>query len=299
MDISVAGLFGVAPRSDAGYVKAFAQTTEALGFGGLYLPEHVVFFPSYESSYPYSDDGAPTWGPETGIYDPLFVAVAAAQVTTTLRFVTGVLIVPQRPALLTAKELLTVDHFTGGRFELGIGAGWSWEEYAALGVPFKQRGRRLDEYLDAMRAAWTDERASYHGEFVSFENAVMNPKPITPGGPKIIVGGDSPAAMRRAARRGDGWYGWWVQDDIERHLDQLRSIVAEHDRDVDDPAFSLRLGRPLTTESPDEIAALVARAEALGVDELVLAAPIRPSAMEDGLASLAAATGLDASAQPS
>ena len=78
MDISVAGLFGVSPRSDAAHAVAFAQAAEALGFRGLYLPEHVVFFPEYESDYPYTDDGSPTWGPELGIYDPLFVAVAAA-----------------------------------------------------------------------------------------------------------------------------------------------------------------------------------------------------------------------------
>lgn len=292
MDISVAGLFGVSPRSDAAYAVAFAQATESLGFRAVYLPEHVVFFPEYESDYPYTDDGSPTWGPELGIYDPLFVAVAAAQATTTLRFVTGVMIVPQRPALLTAKELLTVDHFTGGRFELGIGAGWSWEEYAALGVPFERRGKRLDEYLDAMRAAWTQDRASYDGEFVSFENAVMNPKPITPGGPPIIVGGDSHAAMRRAALRGDGWYGWWVQDDIEAHIGDVRRIVAEHGRDVDADDFSLRLGRPLTTETPDEIATIVERARALGLDELVLAPPIGTRDHEAQLAALADATGL-------
>ena len=294
MDISVAGLFGVSLHSDPGYVKDFAQTTEALGFRAMYLPEHVVFFADYESAYPYTPDGSPSWGPDTGIYDPLFIAAAAAQVTTTLRFVTGVMIVPQRPALLTAKELMTLDHFTGGRFELGVGAGWSHEEYAALGVPFERRGKRLDEYIDAMRVAWTDDRATFTGEFVSFENAVMNPKPITPGGPPVIVGGDSHAAMRRAALRGDGWYGWWVQDDIEAHVDDVRRIVAEHGRDVDADDFSLRLGRPLTTETPDEIAAIVERARALGLDELVLAPPLGVRNHEAGLEALAEATGLSA-----
>ncbi|MEM9465157.1 MAG: TIGR03619 family F420-dependent LLM class oxidoreductase [Actinomycetota bacterium] len=292
MEISVAGLFGVSPRSDPGHVRAFAQAAEGLGFRGLYLPEHVVFFPSYESSYPYTDDGAPAWGPDTGIYDPLFVAVAAAQATTTLRFVTGVLIVPQRPALLTAKELLTVDHFTGGRFELGIGAGWSWEEYAALGVPFERRGRRLDEYLDAMRVAWTQERATYDGEFVAFENAVMNPKPVTPGGPRVIVGGDSAAAMRRAVRRGDGWYGWWVQDDIEAHVVELRAIADEHGRDVDGDDFSIRLGRPLTSIDPAEVAIIVERAAAMGVDELVLAPAIGTRDVDGDLSGVATAAGL-------
>jgi len=292
MDISVAGLFGTSPRSDPGHVRAFAQAAEDLGFRALYMPEHVVFFPSYESSYPYTEDGAPTWGPDLGIYDPLILTAAMAQVTTRLRFVTGVMIVPQRPALLTAKELLTLDHVTGGRFELGVGSGWSWEEYEALGVPFERRGRRLDEYLEAMRTVWTEERATYSGEFIAFEDAVMNPKPITPGGPSILVGGDSPAAMRRAARLGDGWYGWWVGDGTERHLDGLRRIVADHGRDVDHPDFSLRLGRPLTTESPDDIAEIAEHARSLGVDELVLAPPIGTRDVEAHLARVAAAAGI-------
>lgn len=295
MDVSIAGLFGVTPRSDPGYVKAFAQASEALGFRAMYLPEHVVFFADYESAYPYTPDGSPAWGPDTGIYDPLFIAAAAAQVTTTLRFVTGVMIVPQRPALLTAKELMTLDHFTEGRFELGIGTGWSHEEYAALGVPFERRGKRLDEYLDAMRVAWTDDRATFRGEFVSFENAVMNPKPITPGGPKIIVGGDSRVAMRRAAERGDGWYGWWVHDDIEAHVATVRAVVEEHrgSRAKDD--FSLRLGRPLDAENLDEIRAVVDRARAMRLDELVLAPPISTRHFEQQLAAVAEAAGLASS----
>ena len=287
----MAGLFGVTPRSDPGYVKAFAQAAESLGFRALYLPEHVVFFADYDSAYPYTPDGSPAWGPDTGIYDPLFIAAAAAQVTTTLRFVTGVMIVPQRPALLTAKELMTLDHFTEGRFELGIGVGWSHEEYAALGVPFEQRGKRLDEYIDAMRVVWTDDRATFHGEFVSFENAVMNPKPITPGGPKIIVGGDSRAAMRRAAERGDGWYGWWVQDDIEPHVDEVRQVAIDHGRAIDDATFSVRLGRPLTAETPDQVATIAERARTMGIDELVLAPPISTRDFEAQLTALAETVG--------
>ncbi len=128
MDISVAGMFGNSPRRGVGFIRDFAQAAEELGFRSLSVPEHVVFFPSYASSYPYTEDGSTNWGPETGIFDPLFVCTAAAAATSTLRFVTGVLIVPQRPALLTAKEVMTLDHFTEGRFELGVGSGWSWEE---------------------------------------------------------------------------------------------------------------------------------------------------------------------------
>lgn len=292
MDISIAGMFGNSPRRDFGFVRAFAQAAEGLGFRTLFAPEHVVFFPRYESKYPYTADGAPNWGPDTGIYDPLLVCQAAAGATSTLRFCTGVLILPQRPALLTAKEVLTLDHASEGRFELGVGSGWSWEEYAALGVPFARRGKRLDEYIEAIRTTWTEDRASYHGEFVSFDDVVLNPKPRRPTGVPIIIGGDSAAAMRRAARLGDGWYGWWAQDDLAAHLDRLHEIMAAHDRAVTDDDFSFKLGLPLGAESPDEVTTKIDHARSLGVEELVLAGPVPTSTFEESLASLAAAAGL-------
>lgn len=293
MDISVAGMFGNSPRRDGGFVKATAQALEGLGFRALYAPEHVVFFPAYESKYPYSEDGSARWGPETGIYDPLFVAMLALDATSTLRFCTGIVILPQRPALLSAKEALTLDHFSGGRFEFGVGTGWSWEEYAALGVPFEQRGRRMNEYIEAMRVAWTDERATYHGDFVSFDDVVLNPKPVTPGGPPIIVGGSAPAAMRRAARMGEGWYGWWPDHyDIEAHTTELQAVLAAEGRSMDDADFSCRIGVPLTTETPDEVAAKLETLRRLGYDEAVVSGPLPTKGLEETLTGLAEVAGL-------
>lgn len=290
MDISIAGMFGNSPRRDLGYVRDVAQSAEALGFRALYAPEHVVFFASYTSAYPYSSDGAPAWGPETGIYDPLFVFQAAAAVTSTLHFCTGVLILPQRPILLTAKEVLSLDHLTSGRFELGVGVGWSSEEYAALGVPFARRGRRMDEYLKVLEMVWTEEQSSFDGEFVSFEGLVLNPKPVTPGGPPIIVGGNSAPAMRRAARSGAGWYGWWTDQDLADELDDLRRITAEH-RVGDDP-ISVRIGLPTGSGSPDEIAERVEEARSLGVDELVLAPLVPTRDPDQAMAAWAEMAGL-------
>ena len=292
MHISIAGFFGNSPRRGLSFARDFAQALEELNFRTLSLPEHVVFFPTYESDYPYTDDGEPNWGPDTGIFDPLFVAQALALTTTKLRFITGVLILTQRPALLTAKEVLTLDHFTDGRFELGVGSGWSWEEYSALGVDFARRGRRLDEYIEALRVAWTDDRATYTGEFVHFENAVMNPKPITPGGPPIIIGGDSPAAMKRAAVLGDGWYGWWAQPDIKAHLGQLGETLNAHGRDLSDEDFDFKLGLPLSEINPSEIEAKVELAASLGVDELILAPPIPTKDFRTHLQLVARAAGL-------
>ncbi len=292
MEISIAGMFGNSPKRDGGFVQAFAQAAEDLGFRALYAPEHVVFFPSYASKYPYSADGIPGFKADVGIYDPLFVAQVAAEATTSLRFCTGILILPQRPALLTAKEVLTLDHLTGGRFELGVGSGWSWEEYAALGVPWERRGARMDEYIEIIQLVWREQRASFAGEFLSFEDVVLNPPPLSPGGPPIIIGGDSPAAMRRAARVGDGWYGWWAQPDLRAHLDTLHAILTGHGRSIEDPDFSLRLGLPLSTETPDAIAARVDEARSLGVQELVLAPPIPTTGFEARLEAYAEAGSL-------
>jgi probable F420-dependent oxidoreductase len=190
VEIGLNYAFGTSSLHDAAYLKDLVQTVEELGFGSLWMPEHVVSFPSdhYQSKYPYSDDGSVPWRGDLSLHDPLMVTIAAAQHTSTLRFGSGIVILPQRPPLLTAKELMTLDHLTGGRFEFGVGGGWSSEEYQALGVPFDNRGKRFDEYIEAIRTAWRDQPASYQGRFVEFSDVVLAPKPLTPGGPKMLIG---------------------------------------------------------------------------------------------------------------
>ena len=114
MEIGITGMFGSSPRRDMGFVREYAACCESVGFAALYLPEHVVFFSSYRSAYPYTQDGSTNWGPDTGIYDPLITATVAAGVTDRLRLVTSILILPERPALLTAKEVMSVDHTCRG-----------------------------------------------------------------------------------------------------------------------------------------------------------------------------------------
>ena len=109
MQFGIAATFGGSPKRDIGFLKEFAVACEEVGFDALYAPEHVVFFASYDSKYPYTPDGSPNWGPDTGLYDPLFVCAVAGMVTTRLRLATSVLILPERPALLTAKEVMTLE----------------------------------------------------------------------------------------------------------------------------------------------------------------------------------------------
>ena len=292
MKIGLASPFGNSVGRDIGFVKEFAQCIESIGFNSLWFPEHIVFFSAddYESKYPYSKDGSPPWKDGMGIYDPLLLTAVAAEVTTTLRFSTSVLILTLRPAMLTAKEVLTLDHITEGRFEFGVGSGWSAEEYAALGVPFERRGKRFDEYIEAIRVAWREEKADYQGEFVAFNNVVLGPKPITPGGPPFLIGGDSVPAMKRAARLGDGWYGWWADYELEPHLAKLHEQLEQHNRS-DDKNFLLKLGLPFKG-TPDELPAKVEEARRLGVKELVLSVPISSKRLQQDVELWSQAAGI-------
>ena len=118
MKIGLNYAFGSHPLHDVGYLRSLVQTIESLGFCSVWMPEHVVGFPAdrYRSKYPYSADGSVPWRGDLSLFDPLFTAAAAAQMTTSLRFGSGIVILPQRPPLLTAKELMTLDHLSGGRF---------------------------------------------------------------------------------------------------------------------------------------------------------------------------------------
>ena len=292
MKIGLASPFGNTANRDIDFLVEYSQAIEETGFNSLWLPEHVVFFSPefYESKYPYSKGGEPPWKAATGVFDPLMLAAVAARATKTLRFSTSVMILPQRPALLTAKEVMTLDHVAKGRFEFGVGGGWSSEEYAALGIPFERRGKRFDEYIEAIKAVWRSEKASYHGEFVSFQDAIMLPRPYTEGGPPFLIGGDSDAAMKRAARIGDGWYGWWAHYELEPHLEKLRGYLAEYGRE-NDPNFRLKLGIPFKG-TPDELPAKIEEARRCGVEEFVLSVPISSKRLATDLELWSQAAGI-------
>jgi probable F420-dependent oxidoreductase len=184
-----------------------AQAAEAAGFESIWTVEHVVVPHAYQSRYPYSESGRMGSGFEDfPIPDPLIWLAYVASATRTIKLGTAILILPQRNPVVTAKAVATLDHMAGGRrVLLGIGVGWLAEEFATLGVPFADRGPRTDDYVGAMRALWSQECASYHGRFVSFDKVFCRPLPPE-GRIPIIVGGDTSAAARRAGRLGDGYF---------------------------------------------------------------------------------------------
>jgi probable F420-dependent oxidoreductase len=197
--------FGNNTYPDPQGARRVARAAEAAGFDSLFAVDHVVFPDNYTSTYPYAPSGRLPGGPESPMPDPLIWMTWVAAATTRLRFMTGVIILPQRNPLVLAKQVATMDHLSGGRIELGIGVGWLKEEFDAVGVPFERRGKRADEYVAAMRVLWSRDAASFNGEFVKFDTVSCNPKPVR-GAVPILVGGHSEAAAKRAGRLADGFF---------------------------------------------------------------------------------------------
>lgn len=197
--------FGNIAFPDAAGAARLARAAEAAGFDLLFAIDHVVLPQHYDSVYPYSADGRMPASGTAPYPDPLIWLAFAAAATTRLRLGTGVLILPQREPLALAKQVATLDAMSGGRIELGIGVGWLREEFAAIGVPFNERGKRADDHIRAMRALWAQDGATHHGPFVNFAAVNCNPKPVH-GSVPIMIGGHSEAAARRAGRLGDAFF---------------------------------------------------------------------------------------------
>ena len=174
---------------------------------------------------------------------------------------------PQRNPLILAKELATLDRLSGGRVELGLGVGWMKEEFDALGIPWERRGARNDEYIAAMRALWSGPHAEYHGEFVDFDPVTCSPRPVN-GNIPVIVGGDSPAAIRRAANIADGYFPG--EGDAER-LGQLIQKVKQATEDAGRDPAQLEINAMFGAQFADPAAGLEQMAN-LGVDRVMVPA---------------------------
>ncbi len=261
--------FGNNTFPDAAGAARLARLAEEAGFDSVFAVDHVVIPEDYASTYPYSATGRLPGSGASAYPDPLIWMAFAAAATTRLRFMTGVIILPQRNPLVLAKQVATLDHMSGGRIELGIGVGWLREEFAALGVPFERRGKRADEYVAAMRALWREDGASFSGEFVNFQRVSCNPKPVA-GSVPIIVGGHSEAAARRAGRLGDGFFpSIGAQVDTMPLLDVVRRAAEAAGRDPG--AVEMITGCPdaLPGSGKDPLAAVEER-RARGIGRIVL-----------------------------
>jgi probable F420-dependent oxidoreductase len=237
---------GVSPAaaslSDPAYLAQVAREAEAAGLDSIWIPDHVVIPVEYRSRYPYQSYEDDTFArypwDETAFPEPVTALAFAAAMTERVELCTGVVILPERNPVFLAKQCATVDRLSGGRLRLGVGIGWLREEFDAVGVPWERRGRRTDEAIQAMRALWTQDEASYAGETVSFERIRCRPAPVAPGGVPIIVGGHSDASARRAGRLGDGFLPIVASGDsfaaeTAHRLDVMRAAAEEAGRDPD------------------------------------------------------------------
>jgi probable F420-dependent oxidoreductase len=211
------------------FMTTVGPALEERGFESVWVAEHVVMFDDYESRYPYADTGRFPAGGDVGLLEPMTALAAIATTTTTLRLGTGICLVSQRNPVYTAKQVADVDVMSGGRVDFGVGIGWLKEEFDALNVPFERRAKRADEHLEVMKRLWTGETASYDGELYTLPPTRLYPKPAQQPHPPIHVGGESDAALRRAARLGQGWYGFnRTPDETVEALERLdRALDAE------------------------------------------------------------------------
>jgi probable F420-dependent oxidoreductase len=217
---------GYFPTHDAVGPGAFARLIEEHGFESLFVAEHTHIPASRESPYPGGGDLPRKY---SHCYDPFIALTAAAEATTRLRVGTGICLVIERDPITTAKEVASLDHLSGGRFEFGVGAGWNREEMANHGTDPRKRMRVMQERIEAMKAIWTQDEASYQGEFVNFERIWSWPKPVQRPHPPVLVGGDGPTVIDRVLAFGDAWFPNYSEEILTR-ADELRTKA---DRPID------------------------------------------------------------------
>jgi len=219
------------PFSTPELLAVIGAEAEQRGIGTIWVGEHVVLFEEYASSYPYADDGRIPAPAGTGLLEPLNTLSFLAAHTTTVRLGTAMVLLPQRNPVYTAKEVSTLDWLSNGRVDLGVGVGWLEEEFDAVNVPWPQRGRRTDEYLEVLRTLWCDETSAYDGEFYSLRPCSMFPKPVQAPHPPIHIGGESRAALARVARAGAGWHTFnRTPGQLAGPLGTLDALLAEQGR---------------------------------------------------------------------
>ena len=251
--------------TDPAAVRAFAQGVEELGYRHITAIDHVIqAAPSGDTSWQGNYDR------DKMFHEPLVLFGFLAAVTQHIELTTAILILPQRPTVLVAKQAAEIDILTEGRLRLGVGLGWNAIEYTALGQDFTNRGRRVAEQLDVMRMLWTNELVSYEGEWHRIDNAGINPLPVQQPIP-VWFGAFAPPAIRRAARLGDGWFTnpfHRAGDDARQDIAILREAAAAAGRDP--AAVGIDATLAIGDRGPEEWAAEAAEWRAMGASHLTV-----------------------------
>ncbi|HXH23265.1 MAG TPA: LLM class F420-dependent oxidoreductase [Dehalococcoidia bacterium] len=244
-------------------VRDYAQAAEDLGFTHLVAYDHVV------GAHPERPDGRPWRGPYTHqslFHEPLVLFAYLGAITRTLEFASGIIILPQRQAVLVAKQAAEVDVLTGGRLRLGVAVGWNPVEYEALGETWENRGRRIVEQIAVMRALWTQEVVDFHGRWHHITKAGILPLPVQRPIP-VWMGGMSEPVLKRVARLADGWFPQFRPGDAARQtLERLREMILAAGRKPEDVGIEGRLG--VANATPDDWAKGVEAWRELGATHL-------------------------------
>jgi probable F420-dependent oxidoreductase len=244
-------------------VHELARAAEERGLYSLYIPEHTHIPISRRTPPPTGDDELREEYKRT--VDPFVALAAAAVVTERLRIGTGICVVAQREPIVTAKAVATLDALSDGRFDFGIGFGWNHEEMENHGVDVKRRRDQVREHMLAMKALWTDDVASFDGEFVHLEPSWSWPKPVQPGGPPILIGGAAgPKLFSQVAEYADGWIPIGGAG-VRAALDDLRAACDTAGRDYD----TMRIVPFGTVPDPGKLEYYAS----MGIDEVVLRVP--------------------------
>lgn len=217
-----------------------ARAADTSGWYGITVSDHIAYLKQLRSPYPYTEDGAPGWQPETSWPDPFVTIGALAAATSNLHFTTNVFVAPLRDTVAVAKAVATAAVLSGERVSVGVAPGWCEEEFEIAGRDFRSRGKRLDEMIPALRALWSGDWTSAGGDHVAFPELKIAPTPASRI--PIYVGGDTPVALRRAARLGDGWIGTLYQpDEAEAKVQELRGYLESEGRAGEDFEIILSL----------------------------------------------------------
>jgi probable F420-dependent oxidoreductase len=261
------------PIADPDFIVRYSQLVERMGFESLWTIDHAVMCVEYDSRYPYKTTGRTPIPADESMPDPLIMMSLIAAVTKTIRLGTSMLILPQRHPLILAKEVASLDQYAKGRITLGIGVGWVKEEVEVMKQNFHDRGRRANEWIEILKALWTQPVAAYEGEYFQFGGIVSNPKPAQEGGVPIMIGGHSEAAARRAGKYGDEFYPHWStrgpnEDELARLWPIVMQTAEENGREPSS------VGLTLTSTSDARTAYETAeRCAELGAERVVVLPP--------------------------
>lgn len=242
-----------------------AKRAEELGFASYWVPEHAIIPVKTSSPYPASEDGIIP--DEYGrITDPFVSLARASAVTKTIELGTGICLIPERNPLELAKEVATLDHFSGGRFIFGIGAGWLREETEIMGGDFDHRWGQTKDAVLAMKELWTQDEAEYHGKYYDFPAVRSFPKPARKPHPPVYMGGSSKYVFKRVVEWGDGWMPVLSPvEDIQAGRQRLNEMAEQAGRDPKEISV-LAFGWPGKFRTREEISAL----QSAGVDHVTI-----------------------------